>query len=112
MAPGLPQIRQRDLPARRPRDELRATASIGGMFISGMYTAAFFETDPRKVVEAGLAAMPPKSPYARVIADVLAWSKQYPDDWDKVWQLDRTRSGTSASLVPKARCGRSISTPN
>jgi hypothetical protein len=22
-----------------------------------------------------------------VIADVLAWSKQYPDDWKKVWHL-------------------------
>ena len=30
---------------------------------------------------------PPKSPYGHVIADVLAWSKQYPDDWQKVWQL-------------------------
>jgi hypothetical protein len=60
---------------------------IGGMFISGMYRAAFFETDPRKVVEAGLASMPPNSRYAHVIADVLAWSKQYPDDYNKVWQL-------------------------
>jgi hypothetical protein len=58
----------------------------GGMFVSGMYAAAFFESDPRKVVEAGLAAIPAKSPYARLIADVLAWSKQSPGDWRKVWQ--------------------------
>ena len=35
----------------------------GGMFVSGMYAAAFFESDPRKVVEAGLAAIPARSPY-------------------------------------------------
>ncbi len=51
----------------------------GGMFVSGMYAAAFFENDPRKVVEAGLACMPAKSPFARRITDVLAWSRQYPD---------------------------------
>src|SRR5438094_147023 len=50
----------------------------GGMFVSGMYAAAFFENDPRKVVEAGLACMPAKSPYARRITDVLPWSRQYP----------------------------------
>ena len=30
----------------------------GGMFVCGMYSAAFFESDPRKVVEAGLACIP------------------------------------------------------
>jgi hypothetical protein len=59
----------------------------GGMFVSGMYAAAFFESDPRKVVEAGLACIPRKSPYAMLISDVLDWSKQYPNDWQKVWQL-------------------------
>ena len=28
----------------------------GGMFVSCMYAAAFFESDPRALVEAGLAA--------------------------------------------------------
>jgi hypothetical protein len=58
----------------------------GGMFISGMYAAAFFENDSRKIVEAGLACLPPKSPYAFVIKDVLAWSQQNADDWTKTWQ--------------------------
>jgi len=71
----------------------------GGMFVSGMYAAAFFENDPRKVVEAGLACMPAKSPYARRITDVLAWSRQYP-------RLGSATSGTSASLaVPGAILG-------
>jgi hypothetical protein len=50
-----------------------------------MYTAAYFENDPRKVVETGLACIPAESPYGRLIRDVLAWSANEPD-WRKVWQ--------------------------
>jgi hypothetical protein len=57
----------------------------GGMFIAGMYSAAFFEDDPRKVVEAGLACIPAESPYAQTISDVLKWSADEPNDWRKVW---------------------------
>src|SRR4051812_36830987 len=35
----------------------------------------------------GWNKIPAGSPYGRLIADVLAWSKQYPDDWKKVWNL-------------------------
>ena len=59
----------------------------GGMFFSGMYAAAFFESDPRKVVEQGLRSIPKQSAYARVIQDALAWSAQHPDDWTKAWRL-------------------------
>jgi hypothetical protein len=55
------------------------------MFVCGMYSAAYFETDPRKVVEAGLACIPAESPYARLIRDVLTWSENEPD-WRAVWQ--------------------------
>ena len=59
----------------------------GGMFFAGMYAAAFFETDPRKVVEIGLRSIPAESAYGRVVADVLAWSAEHPDDWTKTWRL-------------------------
>jgi hypothetical protein len=59
----------------------------GGMFVCGMYSAAFFENDPRKVTEAGLACIPAKSEYALLIKDLLAWSAQHPNDWRKVWQM-------------------------
>ena len=86
MAPGLPQA-SNDIAWRAGRVMNYGDGIYGGMFVSGMYAAAFFEKDPRKVVEAGLACIPAKSPYAVLIADVLAWSKQYPGDWKKVWQL-------------------------
>ncbi len=59
----------------------------GGMFFSGMYAAAFFENDPRKVVEQGLLSIPAESAYAKVISDVLRWSAENPDDWQKTWHL-------------------------
>jgi hypothetical protein len=57
------------------------------MFVAGMYAAAFFEDDPRRVVEAGLASIPAQSGYARLIRDVLKWSSEYPEDWKRTWGL-------------------------
>jgi hypothetical protein len=85
MAPGLPRA-SNDLCLRAGRVMNYGDGIYGGMFVSAMYAAAFFERDPRKVVEAGLAVLPRKSPYAQVIADVLAWSRQHPRDWQQVWE--------------------------
>lgn len=35
--------------------------------------------------------MPAKSPYALLIKDLLAWHKQSPQDWEKVWQQVETK---------------------
>lgn len=86
MTPGLPQE------ANKYADRVGHVMNYGdgvygGMFFAGMYAAAFFENDPRKVVEAGLASIPVQSGYAKVIRDVLDWSRQHPDDWKQTWQL-------------------------
>jgi hypothetical protein len=84
MCPGLPQA-SNVFCDRVGRVMNYGDGLYGGMFIAGMYSAAFFENDPRKVVEAGLACIPRESPYAQVISDVLAWSAAEPADWQKVW---------------------------
>jgi hypothetical protein len=84
MCPGLPQASNMYC-ERVGRVMNYGDGLYGGMFIGGMYSAAFFENDPRKVVETGLACIPEGSPYAQVIRDVLAWSETGPD-WRKVWQ--------------------------
>jgi len=86
MSPGLPQESNKYC-ERVGRVMNHGDGLYGGMFISGMYTAAYFERDLRKVVEQGLACLPPESGYARLIRDVLDWSAKYPDDWKKTWQL-------------------------
>ena len=58
----------------------------GGQFVAGMYSEAFFEDDPVKLVEAGLACVPEKSQFAETIRDVLAWYKENPEDWQATWK--------------------------
>jgi len=104
MAPGLYQS-ARDLAWRAGRIMNYGDGIYGGMFVSAMYAAAFFESDPRKVVEAGVSILPPRSPYARLIGDVLVWSRQYPNDWKKVWQLiedkwDKREACPAGALTP------------
>jgi hypothetical protein len=85
MCPGLPRAAQRY--AGRVGHVMNYGDGVyGGVFVSAMYSAAYSENDPRKVVEAGLAAIPPGSRYAQTIRDVLQWSAEN-SDWKKTWQL-------------------------
>lgn len=86
MAPGLP-LAATDIAWRAGRVMNYGDGIYGGIFVSCMYSAAFFETDSRKIVEAGLACLPRNSPYARTIADTLAWHRAHPNDWKRTWQL-------------------------
>ncbi len=58
----------------------------GGMFVAGMYAAAYFESDDvEHVVKAGLKCIPEESDYHRCISDVIAWHAEAPDDWLATW---------------------------
>ena len=59
----------------------------GGQWVAAMYAEAFFESDPVKIVEAGLKCIPAGSQYHEAISDVLKWYKADPDNWEKAWQL-------------------------
>jgi hypothetical protein len=85
MAPGLP-VAATDIGWRAGRVMNYGDGIYGGIFVSCLYSTAFFENDPRKIVEAGLACLPAKSPYAMLISDLLSWSKQN-NDWIEVWNL-------------------------
>jgi hypothetical protein len=85
MTPGLPQ-ESNTYCERVGRVMNHGDGLYGGMFVAGMYSAAFFERNPRTVVEAGLATLPAESGYARIIRDVLTWSAEHPDDWRRTWQ--------------------------
>lgn len=58
-----------------------------GQFMACMYSEAFFESEPEKLVKAGLACIPEGSQYAEAIRDVLDWKKENPEDWEKTWNL-------------------------
>lgn len=86
LAPGMPQTAV-DLAQRVGRVMNGGDGILGGVFVGGLYSAAFFEDDPRRIVEAGLALLPQESFYARIIGDTLRWSAENPDDWLATWQL-------------------------
>jgi hypothetical protein len=86
MCPGLPRTSNL-LCDRVGRVMNYGDGLYGGMFVCGMYAAAYFENDPRRIVEAGLGCIPAKSEYGLLIRDVLEWSAQNPTDWRKVWKL-------------------------
>lgn len=86
MTPGMP-VAANELALRAGRVMNYGDGIYGGMFVSCMYAAAFFEDDPRRIVEAGVACLPAQSPYALLIRDVLQWHADQPGDWTKTWQL-------------------------
>jgi hypothetical protein len=59
----------------------------GGQFMGGMYAEAFFETDPVRIVEAGLKCIPAESQYAEMVRDMLRWHRENPNDWERAWNL-------------------------
>ena len=57
----------------------------GGVYIGALYSLAFTSDNIPYIVEAALKTIPKESKYYKVIADVIAWHKKYPDDWQKTW---------------------------
>ncbi|MBL0307986.1 MAG: ADP-ribosylglycohydrolase family protein [Chitinophagaceae bacterium] len=58
----------------------------GGIFLSALYSAAFFENDIQKVIETGLSSIPAESDYARIVRDVMKLHRHYPTDWKAAWR--------------------------
>lgn len=85
MTPGLPREANK-YADRVGRVMNYGDGLYGGMFFAGMYAAAFFESDPEKVVRAGLLSIPEGSGYAKVIKSVLAEHAKNPADWRRTWQ--------------------------
>ena len=56
-----------------------------GMAMAAMYSEAFFESDPRKLAEYSLKAIPAESGYAKMVRDVLDLHQRYPD-WQDAWK--------------------------
>jgi hypothetical protein len=85
IAPGMPQLAV-ELGEKFGRLMNYGDGLYGGQFVGGMYAAAFFEKDPVRIVEAGLACIPAESQYAECIRDVLRWYRENPDRWEVTWE--------------------------
>jgi hypothetical protein len=58
----------------------------GGAYVAAMYSLAFVYDDVYQVVVDALEVIPAESNYHKCMQDVIAFHKQYPDDWKKAWQ--------------------------
>jgi hypothetical protein len=85
MTPGLPRLANKYC-ERVGRVMNFGDGLYGGMWLDGMYSAAFFENNIRAVVQQGVACIPAKSEYAMLIQDVLNWTAAE-SDWRKIWQM-------------------------
>jgi hypothetical protein len=85
IAPGLPNLAI-ELGEKFGRLMNYGDGLYGGQFIAGMYAAAFFETDPEAIAQAGLRCIPEGSQYAETIRDVLQWHRAEPNHWENTWQ--------------------------
>lgn len=104
MCPGLPRTAI-DLCERVGRVMNSGDGLYGGMFVSGMYAAAFFESDVEAIVHAGLACIPEESSYYKTIADTLAAHDKHPKDWQACWRAvnnkwDRHESCPEGAFAP------------
>lgn len=86
IAPGLPQAAI-DLGEKFGRLMNYGDGVYAGQFIGALYAEAFFESDPVKLAETALKAIPAGSQYAEMVRDMIAWFKADPTDWQKTWQL-------------------------
>lgn len=57
----------------------------GGVYVAAMYSVAFVANDIQQVVEEALKAIPAESDFYKCMSDVIAWHKQFPDDWKRTW---------------------------
>lgn len=80
----------------------------GGVYMAAMYSNAYIMNDIREVVEKSLAVIPTQSTYYQCMRDVIEWSKQYPVDWEKTWQLVEDKWGEDIGCPDGVKAGFNI----
>lgn len=86
IAPGLPQFAI-ECGEKFGRLMNYGDGMYAGQFIGAMYAAAFFESDPEKIAQTALQAIPADCQYAEMVRDLIAWHRADSNDWEKTWQL-------------------------
>lgn len=90
LAPGMPQTAAR-IGLHYTRVAIDGEPAQTTQMFTTMIATAYVENDVRKVMEAGIAALDPKSRMYQLAADMKQWHAQYPGDWRKTRQLLREK---------------------
>jgi hypothetical protein len=80
LAPGLPQTAAK-LGLHYTHVTIDGEPAQATQLFTTMISTAFFTNDIDKILDAGMAALDPKSMLCRIIIDIRSWHKQYPSDW-------------------------------
>lgn len=80
----------------------------GGVYVGAMYAMAFVTDDIETIVSEGLKTIPAESDFYACMADVIAWHKQYPDDWKKTWQACEEKYGREKGCPEGVFCPLNI----
>ena len=57
----------------------------GGIFLSTLYTQAYFENDIMTIVKNSLKSIPAQSDYSKIVNDVITLHQYYPNNWKAAW---------------------------
>ena len=80
VAPNQPDLAA-DLAERSASVTHDGNGLYGGRFLAAMVSAAFSESDPRKLIEIGLKQIPADSQYVQVINAMCDYHRDHPEDW-------------------------------
>lgn len=86
LAPGMPQTASR-IGLHYTQVAIEQEPAQTTQFFCSMIASAFTENDIRKIIQQGISALDENSIIRPITHDVIAWHKQYPDDWRKTWEL-------------------------
>jgi hypothetical protein len=85
MSPGMPQT------SNKICDKIGHIMNYGdgvygGMFVSALYAAAYFENDIKQVLYTAMKSLPDESQYHKILSDVIDGYQRNPTDWRKTWK--------------------------
>ncbi len=85
IAPGIPQAAV-DLGEKFGRLMNYGDGMYAGQFIGALYAEAFFESDPVRLTQKALEAIPSGCQYAEMVRDMLEWYSGDPINWQACWE--------------------------
>jgi hypothetical protein len=84
MSPGMPQT-SNEICDKIGHIMNYGDGVYGGMFVSALYAAAYFEDDINNVLKIAMKSLPAESHYYKILIDVISGYDRNPDDWTTTW---------------------------
>lgn len=90
ISPGMPQTAAR-IGVHYTHVSVDGEAVQSTQMMAAMIATAFFTNDMDKILDAGAAALDPKSVMSRIMSDVRRWCKENPRDWRATRKLTKEK---------------------